>query len=58
MLTCPYCRSEIIPPSRFEFPCPVCRQLIGVLADGPRPRLVRAAPDSRRSWEKPYLKAH
>jgi hypothetical protein len=58
MCKCPFCGSEITPVNGFEFPCPVCRQLVGVVADGPAPRLVRAAPDSRKAWMAPYLKTN
>jgi len=58
MVKCPFCATEIVLSNRFEFSCPVCRQLVGVLSDGPSLRLVRAAPDSRRPWFAPYLKAN
>jgi hypothetical protein len=58
MLKCPFCASEIVLVNVFEFSCPVCRQLVGVVADGPAPRLVRAAPDSRKALVIPYLKAN
>jgi hypothetical protein len=38
-----------------EFACPICRQMVGVAADGAPGRLVRAAPDSRKPWEAPNL---
>ena len=56
MFKCPFCTAEITLVNRFEFTCPVCSQLIGVLADGSSPRLVRAAPDSRGSRLVPYLR--
>ncbi len=58
MYRCPFCASIITLLNRFEFACPVYRQLVGVMADGPLPRLVRAAPDSRRAWATQYLKAN
>ncbi len=58
MFKCPFCAAEITLVNRFEFTCPVCRQLVGVLADGPSPRLVRAAPDSRGSQLVPYLRVN
>jgi len=58
MLKCPFCASPITPKNGFEFSCPVCRQLVGVVADGPAPRLVRAAPDNRKPWASPFLKTH
>jgi len=47
---CPFCDSDIGLVNQFEFPCPVCLQLVGVMSDGSTPRLVRAAPDSRKPW--------
>jgi hypothetical protein len=58
MFKCPFCGSDIGLTNRFEFFCPVCRQLVGVLSDGPSPRLVRAAPDSRRAGLASYPRAH
>jgi|GEM_PF-3582246 hypothetical protein len=58
MLKCPFCQSEILPLNDFEFACPVCQQLVGVVADGPAPRLVQSAPDGRLPWIRPYLKRH
>jgi hypothetical protein len=58
MFKCPFCASEIRLINGFEFSCPVCRQLVGVVADGPSPRLVRAAPDSRKPWVAPFLRAN
>jgi hypothetical protein len=58
MFKCPFCGSDIKLANRFEFTCPVCRQLVGVLSDGPAPRLVRAAPDSRRPRLGYCLRAH
>ena len=58
MFKCPFCAAEISLMNRFEFTCPLCRQLVGVLADGPAPRLVRAAPDSRGSRLVPYLRVN
>jgi len=58
MFKCPFCGSEIRLANRFEFCCPVCRQLVGVVADGASPRLVRAAPDSRKPWLAPCLRAN
>ena len=58
MFKCPFCAAQISLVNRFEFPCPVCRQLIGVLADGASPRLVRAAPDSRGFRRLPYLRVN
>ncbi len=58
MFKCPFCASEIILVNRFEFSCPVCRQLVGVLADGPSPRLVRASPDARKPRVLPFFRAH
>lgn len=58
MLKCPFCQSDIPRLNDFEFSCPVCRQLVGVVADGPLPKLVRAAPDTRRPWKPPYLRSH
>jgi len=58
MFKCPFCATVIRPVNGFEFTCPICRQLVGVVADGPSPRLVQAAPDSRKAWAAPYLKAH
>jgi hypothetical protein len=58
MFKCPFCAVEITLVNRFEFTCPVCGQLISVLADGPAPRLVRAAPDSRGSRLVPYLRVN
>ena len=37
MFKCPFCAAEISLMNRFEFACPVCRQLVGVVADGPAP---------------------
>jgi|GEM_PF-1926599 hypothetical protein len=48
MFKCPFCGAIIVPLNPFEFPCPVCGQLVGVLSDGPRPRLVRSAPEGRK----------
>jgi hypothetical protein len=56
MFKCPFCAAEITLVNRFEFACPVCHQLVGVLADGPAPRLVRSAPDSRWPRPVPYLR--
>jgi hypothetical protein len=58
MLKCPFCNAPVTPGNGFEFPCPVCRQLVGVVVDGPAPRLVRAAPDNRKVWSAPFLKIH
>jgi hypothetical protein len=58
MCKCPFCATEIVLVNRFEFSCPVCRQLVGVLSDGPAPRLVRAAPDTRRPWFTSYLRVN
>ncbi|MFZ2087894.1 MAG: hypothetical protein WAU47_15060 [Desulfobaccales bacterium] len=55
---CPFCGSNIVLANRFEFSCPVCRQLVGVLSDGPSLKLVRAAPDSRKTRYAPLLRAH
>lgn len=58
MFKCPFCGSEIRLINRFEFSCPVCRQLVGVVADGSFPRLVRAAPDSRKPCLAPCLRTN
>lgn len=52
---CPFCGSEIPVGQEMEFACPICRQMVGVAADGAPGRLVRAAPDSRKPWEAPNL---
>ncbi|MGQ9689563.1 MAG: hypothetical protein ACUVXF_12385 [Desulfobaccales bacterium] len=58
MPKCPFCGADIALLNKFEFSCPVCRQLVGVTADGPSPRLVRAAPDSRKSRVLPFFRDH
>lgn len=58
MVKCPFCAAEIVLINKFEFCCPVCRQLVGVMADGPSPRLVRAAPDARKSRVLPFFRAN
>ncbi len=58
MFKCPFCGSDIGLANRFEFACPVCLQLVGVLSDGSTPLLVRAAPDSRKPWFSSYLRAN
>jgi hypothetical protein len=58
MYKCPFCGSQIVLANRFEFSCPVCRQLVGVLSDGPTLRLVRAAPDRRLPRYATFLQAH
>jgi hypothetical protein len=58
MFKCPFCASEVSEKKlrELEFLCDTCRQLVGVVADGPAPRLVRAAPDSRKAWVTPFLR--
>ncbi len=58
MYKCPFCFSEITLLNKFEFTCPVCRQLVGVTADGPSPRLVRAAADRRKPRVLPFFRAN
>jgi hypothetical protein len=58
MFKCPFCGTDIRLANGFEFSCPVCGQLVGVLSDGPSPRLVRAAPDSRKPWFTSYLRVN
>lgn len=57
MFKCPFCGSKIYLVNSFEFSCPMCRQLVGVVLDGPFPRLFQAAPDTRKPWVAPVLRA-
>jgi hypothetical protein len=51
-IECPFCSSPIEPQGT-EFPCLVCLQTVG---ETDRGDFIKAAPDSRKPWEKAYLK--